>query len=223
MILIHMTDYVFVSHMDEDHVNGIQELIGLSVDRELTIRYLVVTKLAQTDREFRELLVQAEKAGIRILLFDAGEKLEIDRVTFQCLYPVDGEEEMENTDKNNRSMVIALRYQRFRMLFTGDLEAAGEAELMKSLRECEELYDYDVLKVGHHGSSGASSEAFLDAVRPVIGLISCGRNNRYGHPHEETLERLETAGVRWYCTKEVGAVILTSDGVDRMSVYGYLP
>lgn len=216
-------DYVFVSHMDEDHVNGIQELIGLSVDRELTIRYLVVPKLAQTDREFQELLVQAEKAGIRILLFDAGEELEVDCVTFQCLYPVDGEEEMENTDKNNRSMVIAFRYRHFRMLFTGDLEAAGEAELIKSLRECEELYDYDVLKVGHHGSSGASSEAFLDAVRPVIGMISCGRNNRYGHPHEETLERLETAGVRWYCTKEVGAVILTSDGADRMSVYGYLP
>ena len=109
---------------------------------------------------------------------------------------------------NASSMVLALEYGDFDMLFTGDVEGAGEAALTESewLKEC------DILKVAHHGSKHSTSEAFLKKAAPAIGFISAGRDNRYGHPHRETLERLENLGCRIYSTQECGAVTVKTDG-----------
>ena len=86
----------------------------------------------------------------------------------------------------------------------GDLESEGEALLL----EKNGAPDCDVLKVGHHGSSGATSMSFLEAVMPEWAFISCGADNRYGHPHAETLERLERAGCQYLTTARQGALIL---------------
>ena len=94
------------------------------------------------------------------------------------------------------------------MLFTGDLE--NEAE--KRLAQSEIDLSADVLKVGHHGSAGASSEVFLDRVNPKISVISCGKNNRYGHPAKETLKRLYRNKSAVFQTPECGAVTICSDG-----------
>ena len=79
-----------------------------------------------------------------------------------------------------------------------------------------------ILKVAHHGSKNSTSEEFLKAANPKIAIISCGKGNRYGHPHEETLERLEKADVPWFCTKDYGAITVTVDDKSRVQVRGYI-
>ncbi|MCC8104713.1 MAG: ComEC/Rec2 family competence protein [Clostridiales bacterium] len=122
-----------------------------------------------------------------------------------CLAPSAG---ALSGDKNEDSMVLLLQYGSFRMLFTGDLEGDAETALAASGADLS----CDVLKVGHHGSKGASSEEFLAAVSPAFGIISCGKNNRYGHPAEAALERLRAANITLYTTMDCGAVIVRSDG-----------
>ena len=79
-----------------------------------------------------------------------------------------------------------------------------------------------VLKVAHHGSKNSTSEEFLKAANPKLAIISCGEGNRYGHPHEETLERLEKSDVPWFCTKDYGAITVTVDGKSHVEVRGYI-
>lgn len=79
-----------------------------------------------------------------------------------------------------------------------------------------------ILKVAHHGSKNSTSEEFLKAANPKIAIISCGKGNRYGHPHEETLERLEKVDIPWFCTKDYGAITVTVDDKSRVQVRGYI-
>ena len=80
--------------------------------------------------------------------------------------------------------------------------------------------DVDVLKVGHHGSSGGTTEAFLEWMNPEWGIISCGVSNRYGHPHKETLSRLETSGCKWISTASYGAIFVRTVS-DGYQILGY--
>ena len=117
---------------------------------------------------------------------------------------------------NENSLVLHLQYGKITMLFTGDLENTGEellAERIKNLRKKGELPAcYDLLKVGHHGSRNATGEELLEVIRPRAAFCSSGKENRYGHPHAETLERLAKWGVSLYNTKDRGAVSMYTDG-----------
>ena len=104
------------------------------------------------------------------------------------------------------------------MLLTGDLEEAGELAILD--RQKERPMDCDVLKVGHHGSDTSTSDAWLQAVRPEIALISCGKENAYGHPHKETLERLRARGSMILATPDCGAITVRSNG-EIFTVEGY--
>ena len=93
-------------------------------------------------------------------------------------------------------------------LLVGDVSREGEAAVM-SYMERHGLTGVELLKVSHHGSKNATSAEFLGLVRPRIAVISCGRKNSYGHPHEETMERLDEAGAKVLRTDELGAIIFT--------------
>jgi competence protein ComEC len=123
-------------------------------------------------------------------------------------------------DKNEDSMVLMLTYGKFRMLFTGDLEGEAEKRLIERAAVSGVDLDVDVLKTGHHGSAGASSEAFLAQVQPETAVISCGRNNSYGHPSQAALDRLADAGSDVYVTAWNGAVKIVTDG-KTYTVEGY--
>ena len=111
------------------------------------------------------------------------------------------------------------------MLFTGDVEMAGEHEIVNYVQELtdQSLFQddrIDVLKVAHHGSSGSSCEEFLEAIQPKISLISCGKNNSYGHPHTETLERLKIINSKVCNTAECGQITLEiKKGKTKLDVY----
>lgn len=215
----HKLDYVFVSHMDEDHVNGIREMIAGYQNKEIQIGCLVIPEKASLEPEFQELTRQAKEAGIPVRVMNAGDKLVLGEVELDCLYP--DTETIANSglsDANNESMVLSVSYRGFDMLFTGDLETKGEERL---LQQAEGLKNsYDILKVGHHGSSGSSSAGFLERIRPVVSWISCGQENPYGHPHPETIERLHAVESRIFITAEQGAIEIRTNG-RKMEFYHY--
>ena len=125
-------------------------------------------------------------------------------MSLRCIGP----EMVLSESGNAASMVLQAEYGNFSMLLTGDVEGAGEKQLVKSGR----LGKCRILKAAHHGSKNSGTEEFLDAVEPQIVLISAGRGNRYGHPHEETLERLKSRNCQVYSTQQCGAVTIQSDG-----------
>lgn len=111
-------------------------------------------------------------------------------------------------DLNTYSIVIKLTFCNNKFLFTGDAQASNEEGMINS------GYDLsaDVLKVGHHGSHTSTSDAFLAKVNPKYAVISCGKGNDYGHPHEETMDKLKAKNIPVYRTDENGTIVATSDG-----------
>lgn len=217
---IRTIDYAFLSHADQDHVSGILEFLqnyecgwdGRNV-HGITLETLVLPPTAE-ESDFEEIHNLCRVNGIQVVRMEAGDDIMADTWSIACLAP---SEESLLGDSNQDSMVLMLEYGSFRMLFTGDLEGEAERNLAK---QAAFSTDADILKAGHHGSKNASSEAFLSMVSPEAAIVSCGRNNSYGHPAQETLERLEECGAKIFSTAEQGAVRIASDG-EKFQIYTY--
>ncbi len=204
-------DVLLVSHLDWDHISGITELLEGEL---LEVGCLILpgasggkagAQRAETDEAYQKLWKLAEKKGIPVQVMNAGDCLQEGELTLRCLGPKKGE---SYESRNAASLVLSLTYKDLRILLTGDLEGEGERRVLE-----QELCDgYHILKVAHHGSQYSTEEEWLSRVRPVVGLISCGEENSYGHPHKELLERLEQRGCRIYMTPRDGAVTIKSDG-----------
>ena len=181
-------------------------------------------KWTEKDKTFASLVVLAKEKNVEVTYMIAGDRMKAgDDLSMTCLAP---EPEVNYENKNAASMVLWVSYEEFDLLLTGDMEKEGEMRLLEHgtsdrrsvLSDLESSGTTDtyggkagdvsveVLKVSHHGSYTASSEDFITAVRPLISVISCGKDNRYGHPHTETLETLYGANSRVYRTDESGCV-----------------
>lgn len=197
-------DYVFASHGDQDHISGIKELVQRQ-KTGVTIKRLVLPTQTVWDDALKELAEMAEKEGIPVFTMEKGQCLTEGKLSLTCIQP--GKGEMEETG-NSASLVLALRYGDFDMLFTGDVEGEGEKRLVDHLQGEYSECVWDVLKTAHHGSGNSTTEEFLKTAAPQYAFISAGKNNSYGHPHKETLERLKDAGAIVYSTQEEGAVTI---------------
>lgn len=202
-------DAVFVTHADEDHMNGILELLELGKEENIRIRRLVIHEQsmeAEPD-QWEELVRTAEAAKIPVCTIGQGEAFLTSSASLTCLYPMDGQSGLTG---NASSLVLYLKTDDIRMLFMGDLETEGEKKIEETYQDMCFYEDTgkSILKAGHHGSAGSSGESFLAWWQPDAALISCGKNNSYGHPHEETLKRLEDAGCRIWITAQSGAVCI---------------
>ncbi len=150
-----------------------------------------------------------------IFYISAGMFLEFPGVKITCLHP---DEHFVGKD-NASSACYYLEIEDVGILLTGDVEGAGEDALLQSVQKCKDI-SVSVLKVAHHGSRNSTSMEFLAEISPCVAIISCGRNNRYGHPHVETLGRLEQVGSYVFTTKERGAVSLElQDGQIRVKCF----
>ena len=119
---------------------------------------------------------------------------------------------------NEASLILALNYQSFDMLLTGDVEGEGEKALTDRIRK-EPEKTWEVLKASHHGSKNSTGGEFLEAANPEYTIISAGRDNRYGHPHAETLERLAACGSRVLSTQEYGAIqIMQAEADGKLTI-----
>lgn len=198
-------DYVIFTHLDEDHISGMRELVEMSGTYDgVEISTMLFPALANPDEKYLEMWELGEQNGIKVGKIGAGDQWSGEDFTLKCLYPM---KNSYSADKNNSSTVLQLTYGEFSVLLTGDLGFEGEAELLEN----QSLKDIDVWKVSHHGSKYSGSEEFLEVIRPQLSLISVGRN-AYGHPSEDILQRLETVGSQVKTTIESGALMLESDG-----------
>lgn len=204
---------IFVTHMDSDHYNGISTLIEDMDKNGVMIENLILPDIGEQSRsvEYHELESLAVKKGITVQYIHVGDVLRHGKLKLTCLHPSAGE---DTGDSNASSTVLYLEYDDFTALFTGDLEGEGEKAVEERLKKYITDSSCDgkritVLKVAHHGSRNSTEEAFLDVVSPQVAVISAGRDNRYGHPHEELLFRLEDCGSRIFRTDIGGAVTVT--------------
>ncbi len=226
-------DYVLISHGDSDHMNGVEELIerqGIGVK----VKTLVLSVQEVWDEAFIQLAKTAERYGTKVVVIKAGQSIQEGEMLVTCIQPGDIETESELAGAkaetkaesasaalepgNEASMVLAVKYGEFDMLLTGDVEKEGEEQLTKRLEEQYQDCTWEVLKTAHHGSKNSSSEEFLRQVKPVYAFISAGRENRYGHPHQETIGRLADVGSKIYSTQQNGAIIVEVEDGETMKV-----
>ncbi|MCI8292681.1 MAG: DNA internalization-related competence protein ComEC/Rec2 [Hespellia sp.] len=221
-------DYVLISHGDSDHMNGVEELIERQ-DIGVKIGTLVLPVKEVWDEALEELAEKARNHGICVVVIEPGQSIREGEMVITCIQPGNMEIKSENAESrqenvvpgtgstglesgNAASMVLAVRYGEFDMLLTGDVEGEGEMQLTKQLEERYLDCTWEVLKVAHHGSKNSSTEEFLHQAQPAYALISAGQENRYRHPHQETIKRLADVGSKVYSTQENGAIIVEVEG-----------
>jgi competence protein ComEC len=192
-------DFVIATHPDEDHIGGlVSVLASLSID---VVLYNGQNRTTQVFQDFMNLAIQrnltlAKRNQLYFLTSSSN---------FTILNPV---QPLEFGETNLNSVVTLLQVGNVSFLFAGDAEVASEQSMLNAALHLES----DVLKVGHHGSRTSTSQAFLEAVNPSIAVISAGVNNQYGHPHNETVQRLQNMGITIYGTFTSGTIILSTDG-----------
>ena len=142
----------------------------------------------------------------------AGDRWKCDAAEFLCLHPIPGGSGGENANEYSLCVYVVFEEKEqpeMTVLFTGDVEGEGEKELVEELRRYG-ICDVTLLKTAHHGSRNSTSEELLEQIKPCVAVISCGENNRYGHPHAETVDRLKEAGCRIFTTSAYGAISVES-------------
>ena len=194
-------DYVFISHFDQDHVGGI-----LTILEELRVGQVYISKQEQESENYQKFLKIVKDKKIQVKVLKQGDCLKIEKNLYiDILWPI--EEQIQENVLNNNAMVMKLRYGKFSMLFTGDIEAIAEEKILDFYKEKgESILKSDVLKVAHHGSKTSTTQSFFEKVNPKICLIGVGKNNMFGHPTAEVLERIN--GTKIYRTDEDGEIIL---------------
>ena len=211
---IRSVDGIFLSHSDDDHINGIEELLEAVSKKEtsLKIKMVYLSKNTEKEEKLAELAQLAKQAGCEVRYIKRGAQLKQKAFQIECLSPKN-----ETGDSNENSQVLLFQTAGLSVLFTGDMEQKGEEAVTALLNERQE--HIDILKVPHHGSKNSAKEAFLEAVNAQVGIISCGEENSYGHPHKELLERLEKNQMSWYVTTERGAITVTAGKRNKLSFY----
>ncbi len=202
-------DVMVATHPHADHIGGLIDVISSNV----SVGEVMDSGQLHTTQTFEDLLDAIDARQIPLTSGKEGDLIELDpSVQLKVLNPGDtlyvGEDEI-----NNNSVVIKLTYGNFSALFTGDMEEHNEQRITNK------QIDVDVLKAGHHGSRFSSTDTFLQAVSPEVAVISAGENNTYGHPHQEALERIESAGAEHIFRTDLnGTITLVANGTDRYSI-----
>ncbi len=195
-------EYVVFTHPDEDHIGGADVILeNYRVNHVIRPDREVDTKVYQRTEE----LIAAE--GCTEVDPTPGKVFQVGEVRFTILAPLSD----SYGDNNNYSVVLRVDYGATSVLFTGDAEVDSEEEMISRYRLTGEL-DCDILKVGHHGSDTSSSRSFLELVTPDAAVISCGKDNKHGHPDPEIVTRFNAMNVPMIRTDESGTIIYTSTG-----------
>lgn len=198
---IRKLQYVFLTHMDADHISGVEELIQNGRMEQIRIGTLVLPALLEPDETYLRVAAEAQEAGISVCVMGAGDGLQAGSLKFYCLHP---DRETVYSDRNEASLVLYLEKGEFSALFTGDLD--GDAEEAFAETYLPPYGEITLLKAGHHGSEASCGRLLLEKCSPAVTLVSCGEKNSYGHPDHETLNRIQESGSRVYVTKDTGAV-----------------
>lgn len=189
-------DYVVGTHPHEDHIGGLDDIIN-----NFNIKEVYLPEAMTTTKTFEDVLDAIANKELSITVPTIGETFKLGEADFEVIYTGTGEK-----DLNEASIILRMIFGNKTYLFTGDTTEEVEETILNS------NIDIDVLKVAHHGSKYSSSEEFLNIATPEYAIISAGEGNSYGHPEPETLTRLKKHTNNIYITKDLGTILLTSDG-----------
>ncbi len=197
-------DLVILTHPEKDHSGGL-----IWVLNRYQVANILWTGVLRETKSFGEWQEKLKKEETNIVIARAGQKIKASNLQLFILYPFESlAGELFKESSNDTSIVARLLFGKTTFLFTGDITQKIE----KKILEEEITVDSDVLKVAHHGSKTSSIKEFLEKVGPAITVISCGRNNPYGHPHQKVLRNLENLAIKVLRTDQNGDIKITSDG-----------
>lgn len=184
-------NYVVGTHPHEDHIGGLDDVIN-----NIKVGTVMMPRTSTTTKTYEDVIDAISSKKLKITVPKVGKTFNVGNAKCEVMSIEDNKENL-----NACSIVIRLEYNGISYLFTGDSEKVNE--------DSRSWPQTDVLKAGHHGSSSSSSKKFLEQVNPKLIVISCGKNNDYGHPHKETMERFKKLGAAIYRTDESGDVLIT--------------
>lgn len=188
-------DYLIGTHPHEDHIGGLDDVIN-----NFDIGQIYMPKIETTTKTFEDVLDAIENKNLTITAPNKGDKIELGQAVGEFMT----EPILDKDNLNVSSLVLRLEFGNTSYLFMGDAEEENE--------ETIHWPKTDVLKVGHHGSSTSSSESFLEQVQPQYAVIMAGKDNSYGLPTQETIDKLNNRGSEIYRTDEDGTIQMASDG-----------
>lgn len=192
-------DVVVGTHTHSDHIGGLDTVMA-----RFPVKAIYMPKVTQNTKSFEDVLKAVKRQGLTVFTARAGVVIPLQDVDCRILSPrADRYDEL-----NDYSAVIRLRYGSQSFLLTGDARSIPENQMLDAGEDLKAT----VLKVAHHGSYSSSSARFLKAVQPAYGVISLGKDNDYGYPHDSTLARLAKAGIKIYRTDLNGTIIMNTDG-----------
>ena len=194
-------ELVIATHPHEDHIGGM-----VDVFKEYEVKAFYSPKITHTTKTYENLVKAVKDEGLKTKELKGGMVIHLgEGAKFEVFTP----QKSEYEELNDYSPIMKLSFGDTSYLFTGDAEKLAEEE---ALAKYKNSLDSDVIKFGHHGSSSSSSNAFIEAVSPKYGIISCAKDNKYGHPHRETLDIIKKYNIKTFRTDTDGEIILTSDG-----------
>ncbi|GAA0087456.1 MBL fold metallo-hydrolase [Clostridium perfringens] len=194
-------ELVIATHPHEDHIGGM-----VDVFKEYEVKAFYSPKITHTTKTYENLVKAVKDEGLKTKELKGGMVIDLgEGAKFEVFTP----QKSEYEELNDYSPIMKLSFGDTSYLFTGDAEKLAEEE---ALVKYKNSLDSDVIKFGHHGSSSSSSNAFIEAVSPKYGIISCAKDNKYGHPHRETLDIIKKYNIKAFRTDTDGEIILTSDG-----------
>ena len=194
-------ELVIATHPHEDHIGGM-----VDVFKEYEVKAFYSPKITHTTKTYENLVKAVKDEGLKTKELKGGMVIDLgEGAKFEVFTP----QKSEYEELNDYSPIMKLSFGDTSYLFTGDAEKLAEEE---ALAKYKNSLDSDVIKFGHHGSSSSSSNAFIEAVSPKYGIISCAKDNKYGHPHRETLDIIKKYNIKTFRTDTDGEIILTSDG-----------
>lgn len=195
-------DAIFVTHADADHTNAVLYLL---TESDIRVDVLYLPCLAKDDENYDELREAAIKHDTEVGYLKAGDVLLLGKARLFCAAPSQND---GTSDLNDQSTVLVYDEGMFRALFMGD----ASQEVERRICDKYQLDNVTILKCGHHGSNTASGEELIDETNPRYAILSYGEGNRYGHPHQETLDTLAEHGITALHTAESGAISVYTDG-----------
>ncbi|MDK0702472.1 ComEC/Rec2 family competence protein [Clostridium perfringens] len=194
-------ELVIATHPHEDHIGGM-----VDVFKEYEVKAFYSPKITHTTKTYENLVKAVKDEGLKTKELKGGMVIDLgEGAKFEVFTP----QKSEYEELNDYSPIMKLSFGDTSYLFTGDAEKLAEEE---ALAKYKTSLDSDVIKFGHHGSSSSSSNAFIEAVSPKYGIVSCAKDNKYGHPHRETLDIIKKYNIKTFRTDTDGEIILTSDG-----------